>query len=100
MGKKGQSQRSYSKEFKADAVRLSSQEGVSVTSVAEDLGIGLTTLSRWRAEARARGEEAFPGKGHQTPEDAEVTRLRRELARVTQQRDILKKAITFFHEDL
>ena len=68
--------------------------------MADDLGISLTTLTRWRAEARDNGADAFPGKGQQTPEQAELTRLRRELARVTQQRDILKKAITFFHSDL
>ncbi len=100
MSLKGQRRKTYSKEFKQEAVRLSNQEGITITQVAQEIGVCLSTLTRWRAESRDSGEDVFPGKGQQTPEQAEITRLRRELARVTQQREILKKAITFFHDEL
>lgn len=100
MTRKNERKMTYTKEFKQEAVKLSLQDGVSVSQVAKELGIGLTTLNRWRSESRQHGEEAFPGKGHQTPENAEITHLKRELARVKRERDILKKAITFFRDDV
>ena len=100
MSLKGQPKKTFTKEFKQQAVKLSNQNEVTITQLAEELGISISTLTRWRSEDRDSAVAAFPGKGHQTPEQEELTRLRRELARVKQQRDILKKAITFFHEDL
>ncbi len=99
MSLKGRPQKTFTKEFKQQAVKLSNQGDVAITQVAKELGIGISTLIRWRSEDRDGAVDTFPGKGHQTPEQEELTRLRRELARVKQQRDILKKAITFFHED-
>ena len=86
-------------DFRTPYLTLSKLTG-PLTQVAQELGVCLSTLTRWRAESRDSGEDVFPGKGQQTPEQAEITRLRRELARVTQQREILKKAITFFHDCL
>lgn len=100
MSSRDQSKKRYSKEFKQEAVRLANEPEANLAQIARDLGIGDSTLCRWRAEARKDGDDAFPGKGNQTPEKAELTRLRRELARVKQERDILKKAITFFREDV
>jgi transposase len=45
------------------------------------------------------GERAFPGRGKQRPDDAEISRLRRELAKTKAERDILKKAIAFFTKE-
>ena len=88
--------RKHSAEFKREAVRLTNEPGRSVSEVADDLGIGQGLLYRWRSELRSDGEEAFPGKGRPKASDEEVQRLRRELERVTEEREILKKALAFF----
>ena len=90
--------RVYTAEFKQEAVRLSYQSGVSVVQIAEELGITDQLLYKWRKRAREQGELAFPGKGKLalTEEQRENQRLRKELERVKQERDILKKAVGFF----
>lgn len=86
--------RTYTKEFKIEAVKLSDAEDVSVAQVAEELGIRPKLLYRWRSELREEGEQAFPGQGK--AKDEEVAELKRELLRVRQERDILKKALSVF----
>ena len=88
--------RKYDREFKLEAVRLSHEPGRSVSGVARNLGISANVLHRWRRQLADGGERAFPGKGHMTPEQEELRRLRRELADVTEERDILKKALAVF----
>jgi transposase len=86
--------RQYDAEFKAQAVRLCEQAEVSIAQIARDLDIPVKLLYRWRSEAQQAqqtGSPAFPGHGHSS--DDEVRRLRRELARVEMERDILKKAL-------
>jgi transposase len=86
----------YTKEFKLEAVQLSNQEGVSVIQVAQNLGVPVKTLYRWRHELADRTEaRAFPGKGKR-PEESELERLQRENARLRMEREILKKAAAFF----
>ena len=87
--------RKYTQEFKREAVRLSENEEKSAAQVARDLGLKPKLLYRWRATLRANGATAFRGHGHALPPD-EVTQLRRELALVQQERDILKKALAIF----
>lgn len=90
--------RKFSPEFKSEAVRLATQAGVSVNSVANDLGIGDSVLRRWLREAAnpAKGRQA----GTETAELAkEVARLRRENARLKMERDIIKKALGYFAKD-
>jgi len=86
----------YPKEFKREAVRLSELDDRTCVQVAEELGIPVETLYRWRAEARKAGDEAFPGKGKQTPEEAELSKLRAKVRRLEQEREILKKAMSIF----
>jgi transposase-like protein len=62
----GKTQRTYTREFKQQAVQLFETSGKSKTEVARDLGISDSALSKWRKEFGEHGEEAFPGKGHQT----------------------------------
>lgn len=83
--------RIFSREFKVEAVRLVTERGVSITQAAQDLGIGGNMLGRWVREAKADQRQAFPGRGQMKPDDAEVARLKRELARTRAERDILKK---------
>ncbi len=90
--------RVYTAEFKREAVRLSDQAGVSVVQVAQELGVSDYSLYKWRRQAKVGGELAFPGNGKValTAEQQENVRLKKELERVTQERDVLKKAVKFF----
>lgn len=89
--------RVHSREFKLEAVRLVREQGLSATQAARDLGIHLNTLRVWLQKAAADPEHAFPGQGK--PSDSELARLKRELRRVTMERDILKKAIAYFAKE-
>jgi transposase len=98
---RGNRTKRYDKEFKQAAVHLVKGKGMSAGQVGKDLGVSQPTISMWVREFEARGEEAFAEKPEpEVPSSAEeVRRLQRELARVTMERDILKKAITFFKEE-
>lgn len=90
--------RKFSPEFKSEAVRLATQVGVSVNSVANDLGLNDSVLRRWIREA------ATPAKARQSGTDTadltkEVARLRRENAKLKMERDIIKKALGYFAQD-
>jgi len=82
--------RSFNREFKLEAVKLVTERGMTASQVARDLGIGPNIVSRWVREFGADKKEAFPGRGQMKPDDAEVARLKRELARTKAERDILK----------
>jgi transposase len=89
----------YAAEFKREAVRLAGQAGVSRAKVAQELGLNVTMLARWVREARAGKWEMAPGKSLKTEQQQELERLRRELKRVTTERDILKKAVGYFAKE-
>ena len=83
----------YSKAFKLEAVRLLAQADKPVTQISKDLGVRRSLLYSWRDAYSKKGDAAFPGSGRRpASEESELIRLRRELKRVTQERDILKKA--------
>ena len=86
----------FTRDFKIEAVRLSQEPGRSVVSVARDLDIHSNTLTKWRGEYLKHADDAFPGKGHLHSKDEEIRQLRRKLADVTEERDILKKAVAIF----
>ena len=88
----------YSREFKLEAVRRTQVTGKSVAEVARELELPVHQLYKWRCEADRKEAEAFPGKGHQTP-NAELEALRRENKRLREERDILKKSLVFFAKD-
>ena len=88
--------RTYTKEFKQEAVRLVEGSGKSMSQVARDLGISDSTLYNWCQKSSQQGEQAFPGSGHQTALEEENRQLRRELEVTKQERDILKKAVNIF----
>ena len=91
--------RKHSREFKVEAVRLVRERGVTVAQAGRDLDVSVTLLRRWVREFAADPADAFPGQGQQKPEDAELTRLRREVARLKMERDILKKAAAYFAKE-
>lgn len=89
-------QRTFTKEFKLEAVQLAHKSGKSQAQIARDLGIADSTLHNWCKEFAETGEKAFPGSGHQTANAEEMRRLKRELEVIRQERDILKKALAIF----
>lgn len=89
-------QKTYTVEFKREAVRLAQTSGKPIAQVARELGISDTSIHQWRKELGAHGSEAFPGSGHQPAQEEEMRRLKRELEVVKQERDILKKALGIF----
>jgi transposase len=89
--------RRYSPEFKREALRRASEDGITDKQVCEELGISARQLARWRDELRLLGDQAFPGSGNSR--DEEMTRLKKELAKVKQERDFLKQAAVFFAKE-
>jgi transposase len=89
-------QRTFTKEFKLEAVQLAQRSGKSQAQIARDLGIADSTLHHWCKEEASQGPQAFPGSGHQTAQEEELRRLKRELEVTRQERDILKKALAIF----
>ena len=90
------SRRRFSREFKVEAVRQVLENGRPVAQVARDLDISASVLRRWKQQVEADPSEAFPGNGRMKAEDEELRRLRREVVRLRQERDFLKKTAKFF----
>jgi len=90
----------YTKEFKQGAVRLVTEQGRSQSDVAKNLGIAQVTLSRWIKAAKEEGKSAFRGNGKRTADEQEILELRRRIKELEQEREILKKAATYFARHL
>jgi transposase len=93
MGVKGR--RTYDRQFKANAVKLATKSGKTVRQVARDLGVEPGTVHTWIRQSGERAGDAAREPRSETLQQ-EVDRLRRELARVTDERDFLKKATAYF----
>ncbi|GAB4300289.1 MAG: hypothetical protein Kow0098_27550 [Ignavibacteriaceae bacterium] len=91
-----QPRRSFDKEFKLSAVKLVLESEKSVESIASDLGVSSNSLFNWKRRYLEDAKNAFPGKGHMKPEQEELRKKDREIARLKMERDILKKAIAYF----
>lgn len=91
-----QKRKRFTKEFKLEALRLLKESGKPAAEVARELGVRRNQLYKWQEKLSDHGEEAFPGHGRRPAKDDEVARLKRELARVKEERDILKKAAQYF----
>ena len=92
----GRKRSKYSKEFKLEAVKRLEGGDVGVAELARRLGVSMTNLLQWQAEYRDKKDEAFPGSGKRSGSAEEIARLKRELAEVKEERDILKKAAAYF----
>ena len=88
----GQTRRIYTKEFKEETVVLILNRGMSVTQVSKDLSIGTETIYKCLCQLKSDPANSF----NQKPEAAEIRRLKREIADITEERDILKKALSIF----
>ena len=88
--------KTYTAEFKLQAVRMVTDQHLAVAEVARRLGITDGRLHDWLKAFRAGGPDAFPGHGRLSPQDEELHRLRGEVQRLKAERDILKKAAAYF----
>jgi len=92
--------KNFSREFKLEAVNLVRERGVSIAQAARDLEINHNMLRRWVKEFGADPAHAFPGLGQMKPEQLEIDRLRKEVAKLRAERDILKKAAAYFAKEV
>ena len=88
--------RTYTPEFKAEAVKLVTEQGYSVAEAARSLGVHETLLRSWKQALEAQGDQAFPGHGKLPAVEEELRRLRAENQRLRAERAILKRATAFF----
>ena len=91
--------RTYTREFKLEAVRLVRERGVSIAQAARDLGLHKNMLSLWVRRLSEDPEQAFPGAGRMKPEQLEIVQLKREVTKLKAERDILKKAAAYFAKE-
>jgi transposase len=92
--------RSFTPEFKREAVKLAEQSGRSLSAVARELGIQRSVLKHWKDSFAAGRYEKEPKLPLKTAQQQENEQLKRELAKVRMERDILKKALGFFAKEL
>jgi transposase len=90
------SRSTYTAEFKLRAVKMITEQKLSVAEAARRLDINDQLLRTWKKAFEASGDAAFPGQGNLTPADDELRRLRAEVARLRAERDLLKKAAAYF----
>ncbi len=88
--------KTYTAEFKLAAVKMITDQKLSVAEVARRLGVAEGRLHEWKKALAANGADAFPGSGHLTPQEEEIKKLKAEVKRLEMERDILKKATAFF----
>jgi transposase len=93
----GQRQR-FTAEFKREAVRQLNESGKPIAALARELGVARAKLYEWAEQAKKHGGAAFPGSGRK-PDD-EVAKLKRELERLKEENEILKKAAAYFAKSL
>ena len=91
--------RKFTREFKLEAVKLIKDRGVSVAQASRDLGVHGTLLRNWVKAIAEDPQQAFPGHGQMKAEQGEIARLKREVAKLKAERDILKKAAAYFAKE-
>ena len=88
--------RTFTHEYKVEAVKLVTEQGYSIAEAARSLGIPENLLRSWKISFQTQGAQAFPGKGRPPALEEELRRLRADNKRLAMERDILKKATVFF----
>jgi len=88
--------KTYTKEFKLEAIRLADESDKPVTQVARELGLRVNQIYKWKEQLNMKQEGAFPGKGKAADKDAEIRRLKKALAASQEENDFLKKTAVFF----
>jgi transposase len=85
--------RTYTREFKREAVRLADESDLPATQIARQLGIHRNMLASWRKQLAQEGHQAFSGSPIESREEKELERLRQEVKMLRMERDVLKKAL-------
>ena len=88
--------RTFTNEFKVEAVKLVTEQGYSFAEAARSLGLNENLIRSWKQTLETKGAQAFPGQGKLSPFEEENRRLRADNQRLLAERDILKKATAFF----
>src|SRR5215831_13981611 len=91
--------RKFTREFKLEAVRLIKDRGVSYVQASRDLNVHPSQLRDWVKKFSEDPQHAFPGHGQMKPEQLEIAQLKREVAKLKAERDILKKAAAYFAKE-
>jgi transposase len=101
MTRKRKPYKTYSKEFKEEAVRLMESTDRPAAEIAQELGIRRNQLYKWKEQMESKGNKAFSGRGRPKKEDqSEVATLRQEVERLREENEILKKAAAYFAKEL
>ena len=90
----GETRRKFDQDFRDGAVRIVRETGKPIAQVARDLGVNEGTLGNWVAQDRRRREDGDGGLGED--ERAELARLRREVAELVMERDVLKRSVALW----
>ena len=91
--------RSYTREYKAEAVKMLTQHGISAGEAGRRLSNNSNLILRWKQELEAEGSNAFLVNGNRSPMEEELHRLHAENKRLLLERDILKKATASFAKE-
>ena len=85
--------RTFSKEFKEEAVKLVLEQGLKVKQAAEELGVSCSAMGKWVRDGKNQGAKAFPGSGNLSPDEKKIKELEKKVRVAEMERDILKKAV-------
>ncbi len=90
----------YDREFKLRAVELAASKTKPIAQIERELGLSSGMLNKWRQQYGEAPINAFPGKGHQSIDDEELKRLRRENKQLRAENEVLKQCVTLFSKDI
>ena len=93
-----QKRKTYTREFKLEALHLVETSGKPIAQIERDLGLSKGLMHHWKRQLSRDGEGAFPGKGRLKVQDELIRQLRRDNKILRQERDILKKAVAIFSQ--
>lgn len=88
--------KTYTKEFKVEAIRLAAESDKPVTQVARELGVRVNQIYKWRKQLEEKQDSAFSGRRAAKDQDAEIRRLKKALAASQEENEFLKKTAVFF----
>lgn len=91
--------KTYTREFKCEAVRLAEESSLPMAQVARQLGIHRNMLANWRKEMAKLDEKDFSGDGAGSTSEEELEKLRQEVKLLRQERDVLKKALAIISRE-
>jgi transposase len=95
-----QVRKTFTTEFKLEAVRLLRIGGKDIAQLARELGVRRNQLYKWKAEIESHGDQAFPGSGRRAKEKSHAHDLETEVKRLREENEILKKAAAYFAREL